>query len=167
MPRFVNFALAALTVAAPAAAQDIAPQIDRIFSWATPDAPGCVVGVSRHGTVLVNRAYGLADLERKVPLSPETVFDIGSTQKQFNAAAILLLVEDGRLSLSDDIRKYFPELPDYGHTITVRTAEGAGRAGEWSVVRRLCAHTHVRAARNERDAVCGRCHRGGKPCARL
>jgi CubicO group peptidase (beta-lactamase class C family) len=47
------------------------------------------------------------------------VFDIGSTHKQFIAAAVLLLVQDGRIALSDDIRKYNPELPDYGHTITI------------------------------------------------
>src|SRR5687768_4136782 len=60
-----------------------------------------------------------ADLERNVPLSPSSIFDIGSVRKQFVAAAVLLLVEDGRLALSDDIRKYFPELPDYGQKITV------------------------------------------------
>lgn len=69
--------------------------------------------------MVVNRAYGLADVERRAPLGQGSLFDIGSTQKQFTAAAILLLVEDGRLSLSDDIRKYLPELPDYGRTVTI------------------------------------------------
>jgi CubicO group peptidase (beta-lactamase class C family) len=94
-------------------------EIDKIFSWATPDAPGCVVAVSHHGKLVVNRAYGLADLERKVPLTADSVFDAGSVVKQFVAASVLLLVQEKRLSLSEDIRKYIPELPDYGHKITL------------------------------------------------
>lgn len=69
--------------------------------------------------MVVNRAFGSADLERNVPLHENSVFDAGSLVKQFVAAATLLLVEEGKLSLSDDVRKYIPELPDYGHTITV------------------------------------------------
>jgi CubicO group peptidase (beta-lactamase class C family) len=67
----------------------------------------------------VNRAYGSTDLERDVPLSPASIFDIGLVRKQFVAAGVILLVEDGRLSLNDDVRKHFPELPDYGHKVTV------------------------------------------------
>lgn len=119
MFRPVVIAAAALLLGAPANAQDRTAEIDRIFSWATPKAPGCAVGVSHHGEVVVNRAYGSADLERGVPLTPSSIFDIGSTQKQFVAAAVLLLVEEGRLSLSDDIRRHIPELPDYGHSITI------------------------------------------------
>jgi CubicO group peptidase (beta-lactamase class C family) len=116
----VSFVFAALLAGTPAAyAQDKTVEIDKIFGWAKPDAPGCAVAVSQRGKVVVNRAYGSADLERDVPLSPNSIFDIGSVRKQFVAAAVLLLVEDGRISLSDDIRKYFPELPDYGQKITV------------------------------------------------
>jgi CubicO group peptidase (beta-lactamase class C family) len=93
--------------------------IDKIFSWATPEVPGCVVAVSRHGQVIVNRAYGTADLERDVRLSPSSTFDAGSLRKQFVAAAILLLVEERRLALTDDVRKFIPELPDYGNKITL------------------------------------------------
>lgn len=110
---------ALLLLAAPLSAQDIAGRIDNIFGFSSADAPGCVVGVSQHGTLVATRAYGLADVQGRVPLTTGTQFDIGSVQKQFVAAAVLLLVEDGRLSLSDDIRRYFPELPEYGHTITV------------------------------------------------
>jgi CubicO group peptidase (beta-lactamase class C family) len=104
------------------AAQDsstITDDIDKIFSWATPMTPGCVVGVSHHGKPVVNRAYGVADVEQKVPLRLDTVFDVGSVVKQFVAAATLLLIQEGRLSLSEDVRKYIPELPDYGHRITL------------------------------------------------
>ena len=119
MFRQVLFVAIALLLGTPAYAQDKTGEIDKIFSWAKPDVPGCAVAVSQQGKLVVNRAYGSADLERDVQLSPSSVFDIGSVRKQFVAAAVLLLVEDGRLSLSDDIRKHFPELPDYGHKITV------------------------------------------------
>jgi CubicO group peptidase (beta-lactamase class C family) len=115
----VSFVFAALLLGTPAYAQDKTGEIDKIFSWVKPDVPGCTVAVSQNGKQVVNRAYGAADLERDVPLSPNSVFDIGSVRKQFVAAAVLLLIEDGRVSLSDDIRKHFPELPDYGQKITV------------------------------------------------
>src|SRR5688500_1699222 len=113
------YALACGTCGTAALAQDRTAQIDRIFNFATAETPGCAVGVSQRGNVVVNRAYGLANVETRAPLNATSIFDIGSTQKQFTAASSLLLAEDGRLSLSDDIRKYLPELPDYGHPVTV------------------------------------------------
>lgn len=116
----ISCLLTALFVSVPIDAQeDKTAEIDKIFSWAKPDVPGCAVAVSQNGKLVANRAYGSADLEHDVPLSTSSIFDVGSVRKQFIAAAVLLLVEDGRLSLSDDIRKYFPELPDYGHKVTV------------------------------------------------
>jgi CubicO group peptidase (beta-lactamase class C family) len=109
----------ALLLASPAHAQDKTGGIDQIFSWVAPGMPGCAVAASLHGKLVVNRAYGLADLERDVPISPATLFDAASIRKQFVAAAVLLLVEEGRLSLSDDVRTHVPELPDSGHTITL------------------------------------------------
>lgn len=100
-------------------AQDKAADIDKIFSWTSSASPGCVCAVSQHGKIVVNKAYGSADLERDVPLKTNSVFDAGSLTKQFVAAAALTLVEDKRISLSDDIRKYIPELPDYGKKITI------------------------------------------------
>ena len=108
-----------LLLVPPASAQDITSRIDSIFGFSSADAPGCVVGVAQRGALIASRAYGLADVQGRVPLTTGTQFDIGSVQKQFVAAAVLLLVEDGRLSLSDDIRRFFSELPEYGHTITV------------------------------------------------
>jgi CubicO group peptidase (beta-lactamase class C family) len=99
--------------------QDKTSDVDKIFSWATSNSPGCACVISQNGKVVVNRAYGSADLERGFPITPETVFDIGSTRKQFIAAAVLLLVQERSLSLSDDIRKFVPELPDYGQKITI------------------------------------------------
>ena len=119
MFRPAALAVAALLVGAPASAQDKTAEVDGIFSFATAETPGCAVGASQNGKIIVDRAYGLGNLERGAPLSPTSKFDIGSAQKQFVAASVLLLVEDGRLSLSDDIRKHVPELPDYGHKITL------------------------------------------------
>ncbi len=90
----VSFVVTALLVGTPAYAQDKTSEIDEIFDWATPATPGCAVAVSQHGKLVVNRAYGSADLERNVPLTPGTIFDAGSLTKQFVAAAVLLLVED-------------------------------------------------------------------------
>ena len=112
-------ACVAVPVTGPVPAQGKISDIDQLFNWVTPEMPGCAVAVAQNGEVVVNRAYGLANLEHALPITPNTVFDIGSVQKQFVAAAILILVEDGQLTLSDDIRTYFPELPDYGHTITI------------------------------------------------
>jgi CubicO group peptidase (beta-lactamase class C family) len=108
-----------LLVGTTAYAQDKTAEIDKVFSWAKADAPGCAVAVSEQGKLVVNRAYGSADLERDVPLNPASVFDAGSLRKQFVAATVLLLIEEKRLSLAEDIRKYLPELPDYGHKITL------------------------------------------------
>ena len=119
MFRLASFLVAALLVGPTAYAQDKTGEVDKVFSFATAETPGCAAGVSQNGKVVLNRAYGLANVERKLPLTQSSLFDIGSTQKQFTAAAVLLLAEDGRLSLSDDIRKHLPQLPDYGHKVTV------------------------------------------------
>ncbi len=78
------------------------------------------MAVYRDGQIAYEHGYGFANLEHRVPNTPQTVFDIGSTSKQFTAFAILLLQKQGKLSIDDDVRKYIPELPDYGKTITLR-----------------------------------------------
>jgi len=97
-----------------------ADDIDAIFArYAGDKVPGCVVGVARDGATIVERAYGMADIEKGVPAHPDGIYEAGSISKQFTAAAVMLLVRDGRLSLTDDIRKYLPEMPDYGTPITI------------------------------------------------
>jgi CubicO group peptidase (beta-lactamase class C family) len=86
----------------------------------TAHAPGCAVGVARGGAVLLTRAYGMADLESGVANTAETIFESGSVAKQFTAAAVMMLVMDGKLSLDDPARKYVPELPEYDRPITIR-----------------------------------------------
>ncbi len=82
-------------------------------------SPGCAVAVYRDGRISYTKGYGLANIEEDVPITPQTVFDIGSTSKQFTAASILLLEKQGKLSVNDDVRKYIPELPDYGQKISI------------------------------------------------
>jgi CubicO group peptidase (beta-lactamase class C family) len=100
---------------------DLAALSDKAFAkWKTPDGPGCAVAVDRPGKPRFLHAYGLAELENSVPNRPETIFEAGSISKQFTAGDIVLLAIDGKLRLDDDIRKYIPEMPDYGRTITIR-----------------------------------------------
>jgi CubicO group peptidase (beta-lactamase class C family) len=94
--------------------------VDEIFSDLTkPGSPGCALAVARDGKIIYENGYGLANIEENVAITPQTVFDIGSTSKQFTAASILLLEKQGKLSVNDDVRKYIPELPDYGKKITI------------------------------------------------
>jgi CubicO group peptidase (beta-lactamase class C family) len=94
--------------------------VDEVFEdLARPGSPGCALGVYRKGQIIYAKGYGLANVEEKVPITPKSVFDIGSTSKQFTAASILLLEKQGKLSINDDVRKYLPELPDYGKKITI------------------------------------------------
>jgi CubicO group peptidase (beta-lactamase class C family) len=85
-----------------------------------PPAPGCAAAVSLNGESVFEQAFGLADLELNVPNTPQTIFESGSVAKQFTAAAIVLLQQDGKLSIDDPVRKYIPELPDYGAPLTIR-----------------------------------------------
>ncbi len=86
------------------------------------DSPGCALGVYKNGKILYARGYGMASLEHGVALSPRSVLDVGSISKQFTAMSILMLQQEGRLSLDDPIRKYIPELPPYADRITLRRA---------------------------------------------
>ena len=112
----------ALLVVTPAAAQPPAFEkaVDNLFSRWKSSTPGCAVGVAVRGKPVLLKAYGMADLEHNVPNTPDTVFESGSVAKQFTAMAIMLLVQDGRLSLDDQVRKHIPELPDYGVPLTIR-----------------------------------------------
>jgi CubicO group peptidase (beta-lactamase class C family) len=99
----------------------VAGPVDAVMAeWAKADSPGCAVGVMRDGALVLARGYGQADLERGVPIGPTSVFDIASTSKQFTAAAIVLLAQEGKLSLDDDVRRFVPELPRYEAPITIR-----------------------------------------------
>lgn len=96
-------------------------KIDSLFiDWNRPNHPGGTVGLMIDGKIVFSKAYGLASLEYLVPNSTETIFNIASVSKQFTAMGIVRLQEQGQLSVDDDIRKYLPDLPDFGEKITIR-----------------------------------------------
>ena len=95
-------------------------RVDKLFStWDKPDSPGCALAIVYSGRIIYKQGYGMANLEHNIPITPQSVFYIGSVSKQFVAFAIALLANKDKLSLDDDIRKYLPEIPDYGTPITI------------------------------------------------
>ena len=99
----------------------LANQVDSLFAeYDRSDSPGWAVLIVKDGEVMLRRGYGMANLEHQIPITPSTVFDIASVSKQFAGMAISMLVERGIIALDDDVRDYIPELPDFGHTITIR-----------------------------------------------
>jgi CubicO group peptidase (beta-lactamase class C family) len=96
-------------------------QLDHVFAqFSSTEGPGCAVAASRDGRTIYEAAYGMANLETVTPITPASIFHSASVSKQFTAISLMLLARDGKLSLDDDVRKYIPELPDYGHRITLR-----------------------------------------------
>ncbi|MES2297347.1 MAG: serine hydrolase [Pseudomonadota bacterium] len=136
MSRFSRFCLAALVLLhcqfaaaqAGAAASVQAAQADaalaaaidaRLAPFFRDDKPGVTVIVTRDGKPLFRKAYGLADVARRVPMEPGMSLRLGSITKQFTAVSILMLAEEGKLAIGDDIRKYLPDYPSRGKTITI------------------------------------------------
>ncbi|HXT68664.1 MAG TPA: serine hydrolase domain-containing protein [Vicinamibacterales bacterium] len=121
---FSAAALAAVMVLAHTgleAGQAVDPtKVDAVFARWTSSTPGCAVGVGVGGRSVLEKAYGMADLEHDVPNKADTIFEAGSVSKQFTAMAVLLLAAEGKLSIDDPARKYVPELPDYGVPLTIR-----------------------------------------------
>jgi len=111
----------ALAAATPAfAASDVTAQLDALVAPQFPaDGPGAAVLVRKGDQVLLRKGYGLAEVELGVPVRPEHLFLIGSITKQFTSAAIMLLVDEGKLALGDDVRKYVPEYPKKSATVTI------------------------------------------------
>jgi CubicO group peptidase (beta-lactamase class C family) len=96
-------------------------QIDQIFAeWNKPQTPGVSVAIVKDGRIIFKKGYGSANLEYNISNRPSTVFEVASVSKQFTAFAILLLESQGKLSLDDDVRKFIPELPDFGNVITLK-----------------------------------------------
>jgi CubicO group peptidase (beta-lactamase class C family) len=124
---FIFAAVALLATATAAQIPDkekVVAGADRAFektakAYVAP-GPGCAAAVSLNGETVFEKAFGLAEMEHNVPNTPQTIFESGSVAKQFTAAAIVLLQQDGKLSLDDPVKKYIPELPDYGSPLTIR-----------------------------------------------
>ncbi|MGH7503747.1 MAG: serine hydrolase domain-containing protein [Longimicrobiales bacterium] len=96
-------------------------RVDSLFErWDAAESPGCALGVVQDGRMAYERGYGFANLDDSLPNGPGMVYYVGSVSKQFTAASIALLAQEGRISIDDDVRNYVPELPDYGRTMSIR-----------------------------------------------
>ena len=116
---------------------DMTAQIDKVFAqYDHTDSPGCALGVYQNGRIVYKHGYGMANLNDDVAITPETVFHVASMSKQFTAASILLLQQQGKLLLDDDVHKYIPELPDFGERITLRQLmhHTSGLRDQWSLL---------------------------------
>jgi CubicO group peptidase (beta-lactamase class C family) len=121
----------------PSPYRGIPSKVDRIFArWDSTVSPGCALAVFKNARIVYKRGYGMADLDHDVPIRPESVFHVASISKQFTATAIVLLVQEGKISLDDDVRKYIPELPDFGTKITIRHLihHTSGLRDQWSLL---------------------------------
>lgn len=115
----------------------LSAQVDRLFSaWDKSDSPGCALSVMKSGDIIYKRGYGMADLDHDLPITPSSVFHAASLSKQFTAMAIMLLVNQGKLSLDDEVRKYIPQLPDFGTPLTIRhlLQHTSGLRDQWSLL---------------------------------
>src|SRR5687767_12157673 len=117
--------LAASVSAQAPASSSLARQVDEIFAHFTTAGPGCAVAVYQNGNIVLAKGYGSANLEYGVPITPATPFIVGSVSKQFTAAAIALLIEEKRLALTDDVRKYVPRSEErrVGNAYGLRVSE--------------------------------------------
>ncbi|AGP82349.1 penicillin-binding protein [Alteromonas mediterranea MED64] len=113
-------------------------EFDRLFTqFDDINKPGASVAVMQDGEIIFSKGYGSANLEYDIPVTPETMFHVASVSKQFTVFAILLLAEEGKLNFDDDIRQYIPEVPDFGHTITLRhlASHTSGMRDQWNLLR--------------------------------
>jgi len=114
----------------------LSPHIDSVFRKYKANTPGVVISIIHNGKIQLMKAYGSANLEYDILNTTYTKFHVASISKQFTAFSVLLLQESGRLSLEDDIRKYIPEVPDFGHTITLRhlASHTSGLRDQWNLL---------------------------------
>jgi len=109
-----------LHVAAQKKTDTLTTRIDAIFkNYNNKTGPGLAAGIVKDGKILFTKGYGLANLEYDIANTPATIFDIASISKQFTGLAISILVQEGKISLQDDVHKYLPEVPDFGKVITI------------------------------------------------
>jgi CubicO group peptidase (beta-lactamase class C family) len=111
-------------------------KIDKVFSQFNNNTPGVAVGIVKEGKLVYKKGFGLANLEYNIPITSSSVFHIASISKQFTTMSIVLLAQQGKLSLEDDIRKYLPEVPDFGETITIRHLANhtSGLRDQWDLL---------------------------------
>jgi len=128
---------AAAPAAAPEKAQSIEARVDALFTrWNNLSTPGAAVAVIKDGIVVYRKGFGCAQLECGIPITPSTVFHVASVSKQFTAMAVTMLEAAGKLSADDDIRKYLPEMHDFGTKVTIRNLlnHTSGIRDQWDLL---------------------------------
>ncbi|WP_339715403.1 serine hydrolase domain-containing protein [uncultured Kriegella sp.] len=119
------------------ASNDFESRVDSVFAeYNDIVKPGAAVAVVMNGEIVFQKGYGSANLEYDIPVTSSTIFHIASVSKQFTVFSILLLVEEGKLDFDDDIRKYIPEVPDFGKTISLRhlASHTSGLRDQWNLL---------------------------------
>jgi CubicO group peptidase (beta-lactamase class C family) len=119
------------------APENLPAKVDALFQkMDSTVSPGCSLSVMKDGKIIYERGYGMADLDHNVSNTPTTVFHVASMSKQITAASILLLAQQGKLSLDDPVRKYIPELPDFGTPVTIRQLihHTSGLRDQWDLL---------------------------------
>ena len=116
---------------------ELEARVDEVFGRFGEDTPGAAVAVIKDGQVVFKKGYGLAQLEYGIPIGADTVFHVASVSKQFVAFSILMLAEEGKIGLDDDIREYLPEAPDFGQKVTIRHLihHTSGMRDQWTLLR--------------------------------
>jgi hypothetical protein len=112
-------------------------RINQLFAqYSEKDVPGAAIAVIQNGKIQYKNGFGMANLEYDIPITPSTIFHIASVSKQFTVFSILLLEKEGKLSLDDNIRKYIPEVPDFGKIITLRNLANhtSGLRDQWNLL---------------------------------
>lgn len=116
----------------------LSKKVDAIFAeYDKTNSPGCALAILKDGKIIYKRGYGMSNMEYNIAITPTSIFHVASISKQFTAAAIVRLSQEGKLSLDDDIRKYIPEVPDFGHTITFNNLihHTSGIRDQWTLQR--------------------------------
>ncbi len=116
----------------------LSKKVDAVFAeYDKTNSPGCALAILKDGKIIYKRGYGMSNMEYNIAIIPTSIFHIASISKQFTAAAIIRLSQEGKLSLNDDIRKYIPEVPDFGQTITFNNLihHTSGIRDQWTLQR--------------------------------
>jgi len=133
---------------------DTLAMIEKLLAVYQPPNPGYELSISRSGVTIFSKAGGMADLEHQGKMTTHSIIEAGSVSKQITAAAILLLEQQGKLSLEDDVRKYIPELPDYKTPVRLRhLMHHTSGIRDWGVIAGLAGWPRGTRAYNNDDAL--------------
>lgn len=136
MKKYIILLLLPCQLMAQSLPDSVIRKIDSIFSRYTTSTPGSAVAIIKNGELVFKKGYGMANLEYNVPISPTSIFHIASESKQYVAFCMLLLEQQGKLSLDDDIRKHLDYVPDFGKTITIKNLvhHTSGLRDQWQLL---------------------------------